>query len=46
MKKLLCVICEIEIEGHHITYMPYNDAICSNECLIEYRKKIRRKQQS
>ena len=36
MKKL-CVICGKEINGNYITYMPVNDKLCSNDCLINYR---------
>jgi predicted nucleic acid-binding Zn ribbon protein len=39
MKGLTCVICEKKIQGNHITYMPGNNTICSNPCLIKYRKK-------
>jgi ribosome-binding protein aMBF1 (putative translation factor) len=39
MKDLSCVICGIKIQGNYITYMPENSIICSNECLIKYRKK-------
>ena len=28
-----------EITGNHITYMPGNDTLCSNDCLIKYRIK-------
>ena len=39
MKDLSCIICGIEIQGNYINYMPENSIICSNECLIKYRKK-------
>tara|TARA_R100001086_G_C11666734_1_gene211788 strand:- start:418 stop:561 length:144 start_codon:yes stop_codon:yes gene_type:complete len=39
MKDLSCIICGIEIQGNYISYLPGNDIICSNECLIKYRKK-------
>tara|TARA_R100001594_G_scaffold145899_1_gene196593 strand:- start:505 stop:648 length:144 start_codon:yes stop_codon:yes gene_type:complete len=39
MKQVSCIICGTQIHGGYITYMPGNDIICSNECLIKYRKK-------
>jgi hypothetical protein len=39
MKDLSCIICGIEIQGNYISYLPENSIICSNECLIKYRKK-------
>tara|TARA_R110002020_G_scaffold92899_2_gene224455 strand:- start:11594 stop:11821 length:228 start_codon:yes stop_codon:yes gene_type:complete len=33
-----CFICDNIIEGQVITYMPYNDNLCDNYCLVKYRK--------
>ena len=34
-----CDVCGIKIIGNYITYLPELKYICSNECLIKYRKK-------
>jgi len=34
----ICYICKCKIKGNYITYLPKGDTICSNDCLIEYRK--------
>jgi hypothetical protein len=33
-----CFICDCIIKGNIITYMPYKDYLCSNFCLVKYRK--------
>ena len=38
MKKKRCYICEEIIEGNSITYLPENNDLCSNACLVIYRK--------
>ena len=35
-----CFICGDIIEYNCITYMPQNVNLCSNDCLIEYRKTL------
>ena len=33
-----CFICNKVLIKMFITYMPYNDNLCGNHCLVEYRK--------
>ncbi len=40
MKDRICSICGTKIQGNYITYTPGENILCSNQCLITYRKKI------
>ena len=33
-----CYICSSKIKYNHIIYLPYKDYLCSDNCLVEYRK--------
>ena len=37
-KEKKCFICDKIVKSMFITYMPYNDNLCGNYCLVKYRK--------
>ena len=39
-KKKKCFICCKIIKDNCITYLPYKHNLCSNDCLIKYRKRL------